>query len=147
VKRLAADGSRWKSFVEALCSYTGDNRKWWWWWCHEDIWKSGGITSQFLLSALEGGEWSASRPGSFTSEEISTGTHWIGGWLDPRDGLDAEEKTKKPSSCQGWDNGRPVRRYTDWAVPVLLSYGISVTVSHYGRSVLGLGMMNWTLER
>jgi hypothetical protein len=32
VKRLAADRSRWKSFVEALCSYTGDNRKWWWWW-------------------------------------------------------------------------------------------------------------------
>jgi hypothetical protein len=27
VKRLAADRSRWKSFVEALCSCTGDNRK------------------------------------------------------------------------------------------------------------------------
>jgi hypothetical protein len=27
VKRLAADRNRWKSFVEALCSYTGDNRK------------------------------------------------------------------------------------------------------------------------
>jgi hypothetical protein len=27
VRRLAADRSRWKSFVEALCSYTGDNRK------------------------------------------------------------------------------------------------------------------------
>jgi hypothetical protein len=27
VKRLAADRSCWKSFVEALCSYTGDNRK------------------------------------------------------------------------------------------------------------------------
>jgi hypothetical protein len=27
VKRLTADRSRWKSFVEALCSYTGDNRK------------------------------------------------------------------------------------------------------------------------
>jgi hypothetical protein len=32
VKRLAADRSRWKSSVEALCSSTGDNRKWWWWW-------------------------------------------------------------------------------------------------------------------
>jgi hypothetical protein len=30
VKRLAGDRSRWKSFMEALCSYTGDNRKWWW---------------------------------------------------------------------------------------------------------------------
>jgi hypothetical protein len=27
VKRLAAGRSRWKSFVEAICSYTGDNRK------------------------------------------------------------------------------------------------------------------------
>jgi hypothetical protein len=27
VKRLAADRSRWKSFVEAVSSYTGDNRK------------------------------------------------------------------------------------------------------------------------
>jgi hypothetical protein len=27
VKRLAADRSRWKNFVAALCSYTGDNRK------------------------------------------------------------------------------------------------------------------------
>jgi hypothetical protein len=27
VKRLAADRSRWKSFVAAFCSYTGDNRK------------------------------------------------------------------------------------------------------------------------
>jgi hypothetical protein len=26
-ERLAADRGRWKSFVEALCSYTGDNRK------------------------------------------------------------------------------------------------------------------------
>jgi hypothetical protein len=26
VKWLAADRSRWRSFVKALCSYTGDNR-------------------------------------------------------------------------------------------------------------------------
>jgi hypothetical protein len=30
-KRLAAYRSCWKSFVEALCSYTGDSRKLWWW--------------------------------------------------------------------------------------------------------------------
>jgi hypothetical protein len=29
VKRLAADRSHWKSFVAALCSSTGDDRKWW----------------------------------------------------------------------------------------------------------------------
>jgi hypothetical protein len=32
VKWLAADRSRWRNFVKALCSYTKDNRNWWWWW-------------------------------------------------------------------------------------------------------------------
>jgi hypothetical protein len=50
---------------------------------------SGGIAPPFLTSALDGGEWSASRPGSFTTGERSPDTHWIGGWVDPRDGLDA----------------------------------------------------------
>jgi hypothetical protein len=38
------------------------------------------------------GEWSASRPVRFTSGERVTGTHWIGGWVGPRAGLDAEAK-------------------------------------------------------
>jgi hypothetical protein len=45
------------------------------------------MTSPFLTSALDGGEWSASSPGRFTP-----GTHWIGGWLGPRAGLHAAEK-------------------------------------------------------
>jgi hypothetical protein len=36
---------------------------------HEDIWEVGGIAPLFLISALGGGEWSASHPGSFTTEE------------------------------------------------------------------------------
>jgi len=32
-----------------------------------------------LTSALDGGEWSASRPGRFTPREIAPGIHWIGG--------------------------------------------------------------------
>jgi hypothetical protein len=46
----------------------------------------GGVdvyTHIFLTSALAGSEWSALRPGRFTS-----GTHWIGGWVGPRAGLD-----------------------------------------------------------
>jgi hypothetical protein len=42
----------------------------------------GGVdvyTHVFLTSTLVGGEWSASRPCRFTP-----GTHWIGGWVDPR---------------------------------------------------------------
>jgi hypothetical protein len=47
-----------------------------------------------LTSALVGGEWSASRPGRFTPGERAPGTHWIGGWVGPRVGLEAVEKRK-----------------------------------------------------
>jgi hypothetical protein len=47
-----------------------------------------------LTSALDGGEWSASRPGLFTPRERAPGTHWIGGWVDPRAVLDAVVKRK-----------------------------------------------------
>jgi hypothetical protein len=47
----------------------------------------------FLTSAFAGNEWLASRPGRFTPGEISPGTHWIGGWVDPTAGLDDVEKT------------------------------------------------------
>jgi hypothetical protein len=48
----------------------------------------------FLISALAGGEWSASRPGRFTPGERALGTHWLGGWVDLRAGLDDVEKRK-----------------------------------------------------
>jgi hypothetical protein len=37
-----------------------------------------------LTSALDGGEWSASRPGRFNGGEKAVGTHWIGGWVGPQ---------------------------------------------------------------
>jgi hypothetical protein len=37
-----------------------------------------------LTSALDGGEWSASRAGRFTPWQRVPGTHWIGGWVGPR---------------------------------------------------------------
>jgi len=39
---------------------------------------------------------SASRPGRFTPRERAAGTHQIGGWVGPRDGLDAVVKRKIP---------------------------------------------------
>jgi hypothetical protein len=47
-----------------------------------------------LTSALVGGEWSASRPGHFTPGERAPGTHWKGGWVGPRTGLDKMERRK-----------------------------------------------------
>jgi hypothetical protein len=43
----------------------------------------------YLTTALVGGEWSASGPRRFTA-----GTHWIGGWVGPRTGLDDVEGRK-----------------------------------------------------
>jgi hypothetical protein len=48
----------------------------------------------FLTSALVGGEWSPSRPGHLTPGERAPGTHWIGGWVNPRVGLKDLEKRK-----------------------------------------------------
>jgi hypothetical protein len=67
----------------------------------------GGVDVQiriFLISALVGGEWSASRPGRSTPRERSPGTHWIGGWVNPRAGLDDVKMRKffrRPARSQG----------------------------------------------
>jgi hypothetical protein len=51
----------------------------------------------FLTSAVDGSEWSASRPGRFTLRERTPDTHWIGGYVGPRAGLDAVVRRKIPS--------------------------------------------------
>jgi hypothetical protein len=50
----------------------------------------------FLTPALYGGERSASRPGRLTPTERAPDTHWRGGWVGPRDGLNAVVKRKIP---------------------------------------------------
>jgi hypothetical protein len=40
---------------------------------------------------LDGGQWSASRPGHFIAGEITPGARWVGGWVGPRTRLDAIE--------------------------------------------------------
>jgi hypothetical protein len=50
-----------------------------------------------LISALDGGEWSASLAGRFTPRERAPVTYWIGGWVGPRNVLDAVVKRKIPS--------------------------------------------------
>jgi hypothetical protein len=81
-------------------------------------WGSGGIASLIFNSALDGGEWSASRPGRYTPRERAHSTRGIGGWVGPRAVLDAVVKRKIPSP--GWESNprtpivQPVaQRYTD----------------------------------
>jgi len=38
----------------------------------------------FITSALDGGEWSSSRPGRFTPGLRAPATHWRGGWVGLR---------------------------------------------------------------
>jgi hypothetical protein len=67
----------------------------------------------FLTSALDGGEWSASHPGrSLPPGERTPGTHWIGGWVFPRAGLDAEARRKILCPCRGSNLDRPARSQT-----------------------------------
>jgi hypothetical protein len=74
----------------------------------------------FLTLALVGGEWSASRPCRFTP-----GTHWIGGWVDPRATLNDVEK-RKFLTLPGDSNSDPLvvqpvaSRYTDYVIPAPL---------------------------
>jgi hypothetical protein len=58
----------------------------------------------FLTSALDGGEWLASRPCRFTSGETAPGSRWV----NPRACLDAMEK-RQVCPCQESNPGRPAR--------------------------------------
>jgi hypothetical protein len=60
----------------------------------------------FLTSALAAGEWSASRSCRYTPGEIAPGTHWIGGWVGPRAGLDDVE-TRKFLTLPGLETPTP----------------------------------------
>jgi hypothetical protein len=65
--------------------------------------RSGGIAPQFLTSALDGGQWSASRLEPFILEEIAPGT------LDrPRTGLDTMQE-RKILLCRESNMGLPAR--------------------------------------
>jgi hypothetical protein len=71
-----------------------------------------------VTSALDGGEWSASRPGRFTPRERAPGTHWIGGWVGSRAVVDAVMKRKIPSPRRESNPRTPIvqpitQRYTD----------------------------------
>jgi hypothetical protein len=54
--------------------------------------RHGGVEAYIhatIAFAIDNGEWSASRSGLFTSGETGASTHWTGGWMGPRTGLDA----------------------------------------------------------
>jgi hypothetical protein len=70
---------------------------------HEGAWGERRYSSySFSTSALDGGEWLASRPGrALPQGKRPPGTHWTGGWVGPRAGLDAEARGKILCLCRG----------------------------------------------
>jgi hypothetical protein len=63
----------------------------------------------FLTWALDGGEWLASRLSHFIPRVRTPGTHLIGGWVEPRAGLDAMVKRKIACFCRESNHGLPAR--------------------------------------
>jgi hypothetical protein len=58
----------------------------------------------------------------FPPWERTPGTHWTGGWVGPRAGLDTEVRGKILCLCRGSNLNRAdvqcvARQYTDWATP------------------------------
>jgi hypothetical protein len=82
------------------------------------------------------GEWSASSPGcALPPGRGPPGTHWTGGWVDPRAGLDNEARGKILSPLRGIEPrspGRPVRSQTLYWLSYpgshLLRYGLYITL-------------------
>jgi hypothetical protein len=93
------------------------------------MWRMGEqrySSTHSLTSALDGGEWSASWPGRFTPRERDPDSHWIGGWMGHRTGMDTVSKRKIPSPCRDLNPDHPivqpiVSRYTDCAILALCS--------------------------
>jgi hypothetical protein len=71
----------------------------------------------YLTSALDRGEWSTSHPGRALPPGKGpsvpiVGTHWIGGWVGPRAGLDGGARRKILCLCRGSNPDRPARSQT-----------------------------------
>jgi hypothetical protein len=65
-------------------------------------------TAPHILHLNTRREWSTSRPGHFTPWERAPGTHWIGGGVDTKTGLDVVEKRKIPSPSRESNPRNPI---------------------------------------
>jgi hypothetical protein len=89
---------------------------------NEDVWGSGCIYPHFL-DLDTSWRWVVSfTPLPLYPRERAPGTHFIGGWVEPRAGMDDMEKWKY-FTLPGLEVPPPLvvqpvaSRYTDWAIP------------------------------
>jgi hypothetical protein len=62
----------------------------------------------FLTSALGGMSGRRHAPAALYSWERTPGTHWIGGWVSLRAGLDTQARVKILCLCWGSNPGHPI---------------------------------------
>jgi hypothetical protein len=75
------------------------------------LWREEYSFYSFTTSALDGGEWSVSRPSCALPSEKDASTHRTGGWVGPRASLDTKARGRIPSPLPGMEpqsTGRPV---------------------------------------
>jgi hypothetical protein len=97
----------------------------------------------FFTSALDGGEWSASRPSRFPPGEGAHGTHWIGGWMGPRACLDVMEKRKILPARESIP-GRPACGPSLYRLSYRASYWQSSSCTSFAMSMeLSNELTNW----
>jgi hypothetical protein len=94
-------------------------------------WRFGWEEVEFLLILGLSTRWGwvvsvTPRP-RFSPWERTLGTHWTGGWVGPRAGLDTEARGNILWRCRWSNPDRPVvhsvvRHYTDWATRLTKFY-------------------------
>jgi hypothetical protein len=82
------------------------------------------ITHAFCTPTLDGGEWTASRPGRFTPMGRTPGTYWLGGWVGPRAVLDAVVKRKIPSPRRESNPRTPIVRHSSFYSGLMLCWKV-----------------------
>jgi hypothetical protein len=82
---------------------------------HDGTWGERRYSSySFLTSALDGGDGQRHAPAALYPGERTPGTHWTGGWVGPRAGLDTEARGRIRCPCRGSNPYRPVVQSVSW---------------------------------
>jgi hypothetical protein len=95
------------------------------------MWERRYSSYSLFNLALDGVSGQRHAPAALFPQERTTGTHWIGGWVGLRAGLDTEvnEKSFASAGDQTSVAQTVVRHYTDLATAALLEFRTTVKVA------------------
>jgi len=92
----------------------------------------------FLTSAWSGGDLSSSFPSHSSPWERANCTHWTGGWVGSRAGMDVLEKRKSLASARKWMPDYPTRNLS-W---ILCAFSIGPNTLNSGSGTRRLTIAN-----